>query len=194
MHVRNAAAWEKWLAAHVVDKGVWMQFAKKGQSVVSVNHADALDVALCHGWIDGQLKSMDTQFYLQRFTPRRAKGIWSKINIGKVEKFIAEGRMQPTGLREVDAAKTDGRWDAAYDSASTILPHEDLLEALKKNKKSQAVLRQSRQDQSLRGLLACADGQETGDPRGTHCETGGDVGYRRKNSSHKSLRGRRKTL
>ena len=135
-HFRNAAAWEKWLAAHVTDKGVWMQFAKKGQGVVSVSYAEALDVALCHGWIDGQVKRMDAQFYLQRFTPRRARSVWSKINIGKVEKRIAESRMQPTGLREVEAAKTDGRWDVAYDSASTMQPHEDLLAALKKHRKA----------------------------------------------------------
>ena len=135
-HFRNAAAWQKWLAAHVADKGVWLQIAKKGQGVVSVSYVEALDVALCHGWIDGQLKSMDAQFYLQRFTPRRAKSLWSKINIGKIEKLIAEGRMHPAGLREVDAAKADGRWDAAYDSASTMQPHEDLLSALEKNRKA----------------------------------------------------------
>lgn len=135
-HFPDAAAWETWLAKHVADKGVWMQLAKKGQGVVSVSYAEAIDVALCHGWIDEQRKSMDAQFYLQRFTPRRAKSIWSKINISKVGKLIAEGRMQPDGLREVETAKADGRWDVAYDSSSKMQPHEDLLAALKKNKKA----------------------------------------------------------
>ena len=133
---RDAAAWEKWLAAHVGDAGAWLKIAKKGQGVVSVSYPEALDVALCHGWIDGLKHACDEQYFLQRFTPRKPKSLWSKINIAKVEALIAAGRMQLAGLREVEAAKADGRWHAAYDSASNMVPPDDLLAALAKNKKA----------------------------------------------------------
>jgi uncharacterized protein YdeI (YjbR/CyaY-like superfamily) len=133
---RNAAAWEKWLAVHVTDAGAWLKIAKKGQGVVSVSYAEALEVALCHGWIDGLKHACDEQYFLQRFTPRKPKSLWSKINIAKVEALIAAGRMQPTGLREVEAAKADGRWHAAYESASKMVPPDDLLAALAKNKQA----------------------------------------------------------
>lgn len=136
---RDAAAWEKWLAAHGTDKGVWLQIAKKGSGVATVGYAEALDVALCHGWIDGQKRSLDERFFLQRFTPRRPKSLWSKINIGHAERLIAEGRMQPAGLREVEAAKADGRWDAAYDSPGTMPVPEELAAALAKNRKAKAL-------------------------------------------------------
>ncbi len=135
-HFRNAAAWEKWLVAHPADKGLWLKIAKKDSGVASVSYVDALDVALCHGWIDGLKRSCDERFFLQRFTPRRPKSLWSKINIGKVEALIAGGRMGAAGLREVDAARADGRWDAAYDSASRISVPDDLAAALKKNRKA----------------------------------------------------------
>ena len=132
----NAAAWEKWLVAHATDAGAWLKIAKKGQGVTSVTYAEALDVALCHGWIDGLKHACDEQYFLQRFTPRKPKSLWSKINIAKVEALIAAGRMQPAGLREVEAAKADGRWSAAYDSPSRMAPPDDLLAALVKNKKA----------------------------------------------------------
>ena len=137
-HFRNAAAWEKWLSAHPDDKGLWLKIAKKDSGVASVSYVEALDVALCHGWIDGLKRSCDEQFFLQRFTPRRPKSLWSKINIGKVEALVAGGRMGAAGLREVDAAKADGRWHAAYDSASRISVPDDLAAALKKNRKAAA--------------------------------------------------------
>src|SRR5690606_5630838 len=116
---RTAAAWEKWLAAHRDARGIWLKIAKKDSGIASVTYAAALDVALCHGWIDGQKRGCDAQYFLQRFTPRRPKGVWSKINIGHAERLVAAGRMQPAGLREIEAAKADGRWDAAYEE-----PHE----------------------------------------------------------------------
>lgn len=139
---RTAAAWEKWLAAHVADKGAWLKIAKKGQGVTSVTYDEALDVALCHGWVDGLKRSCDEQYFLQRFTPRRPKSLWSKLNIGRVERLVASGRMAVTGLREVEAAKADGRWQAAYDSASRIEVPDDLTAALAKQPRARKFFEQ----------------------------------------------------
>lgn len=138
----DAAAFEQWLLAHPEATGVWLKIAKKGQDVVTVNYEQALDVALCHGWIDGLKRSFDACFFLQRFSPRRPKGLWSKINIGKAERLIAEGRMAAGGLREVEAAKADGLWDAAYDSASKIEVPEDLAQALARLPKARSFFEQ----------------------------------------------------
>lgn len=129
-------AWETWLIANAASKGLWLKVAKKGSGIVTVTYDQALDVALCHGWIDGQKRGFDGEYFLQRFTPRRPKGLWSKINIGKVERLVAEGRMRAGGQREVDAAKADGRWDAAYDGARNMEPPPELVAALAKNKKA----------------------------------------------------------
>ncbi|WP_368565016.1 YdeI family protein [Pseudoxanthomonas sp. UTMC 1351] len=137
-HFKNSAAWEKWLAAHTTDNGVWLQIVKKGSDMVSVSYPEALEVALCYGWIDGQKKTFDAQCFAQRFTPRRPRSVWSKINVAKVEGLIAAGRMQPAGLREVEAAKADGRWQAAYDSFSTMEAPPELVAALAKNRKAAA--------------------------------------------------------
>src|SRR5690606_37784730 len=110
----------------------------KDSGIASVNYAEALEVALCHGWIDGQKRGYDEKFFLQRFTPRRPRSLWSKINIAHRERLIAAGRMQANGLREVEAAKADGRWDAAYQSFSGMEVPAELAEALKKNKKAKA--------------------------------------------------------
>jgi uncharacterized protein YdeI (YjbR/CyaY-like superfamily) len=110
--------------------GIWLKFAKKGSGIRSVVYAEALDVALCHGWIDGQAKPIDEDHYLQRFTPRRARSKWSKRNRGKAEELIANGRMRPAGLAEVERARADGRWDAAYDSAATATLPDDFRRAL----------------------------------------------------------------
>ncbi len=127
-------AWETWLVANAASKGLWLKIAKKGSGIATVTYDQALDVALCHGWIDGQKRGFDSAYFLQRFTPRRPKGLWSKINIGKVERLIAEGRMRAGGLREVDAAKADGRWDAAYDGARNMETPPELAAALAKNR------------------------------------------------------------
>jgi uncharacterized protein YdeI (YjbR/CyaY-like superfamily) len=137
-HFRNAAAWEKWLSSHNQDRGLWLKIAKKASGIASVSYAEALDVALCHGWIDGQKRSFDEKFFLQRFTPRRPKSLWSKINIGHVERLVAAGRMQAGGLREVEAAKADGRWQAAYAGAVGMTVPEELEAALAKNRKARA--------------------------------------------------------
>jgi uncharacterized protein YdeI (YjbR/CyaY-like superfamily) len=112
--------------------------AKKASAIASVTHEQALDVALCYGWIDGQRKTYDSRFFLQKFTPRRPKSLWSKRNITKVAGLTAEGRMQPAGLAEVEAAKQDGRWEAAYDSSKHMVVPEDFLKALENNKHAQA--------------------------------------------------------
>lgn len=139
---RDAAAWEAWLIAHADAPGLWLKIAKKDQGVVSVSYAEALDVALCHGWIDGLKRSCDAQCFLQRFTPRRPRSVWSKINIGKVEALIAAGRMRAGGMREVEAAQADGRWQAAYDSARNIEVPDDLAAAFKKNAKARKFFEQ----------------------------------------------------
>lgn len=132
----DATAWETWLIANAAAKGLWLKIAKKDSGIATVTYDQALDVALCHGWIDGQKRGFDAHYFLQRFTPRRPKGLWSKINIGKVERLIAEGRMRAGGAREVDAAKADGRWDAAYDGARNMDVPPELATALVKNKKA----------------------------------------------------------
>ncbi|WP_299342115.1 YdeI/OmpD-associated family protein [uncultured Pseudoxanthomonas sp.] len=130
-HFADAAAWERWLEGYAASSaGVWLKIAKKGTGIPSVTYAEALDVALCHGWIDGQKKGFDAQFFLQRFTPRRARSIWSKINVAKIEALTAAGRMRPAGQREVDAARADGRWDAAYDGAKSMEVPPELAKAL----------------------------------------------------------------
>lgn len=122
---------EAWLDERAEDSdGIWLKFAKKGSGIRSVVYAEALEVALCHGWIDGQTKRHDDDHYLQRFTPRRARSKWSKRNRGLAERLIAEGRMRPRGLSEIDRAKGDGRWDEAYDSPSTATVPDDFQAAL----------------------------------------------------------------
>jgi uncharacterized protein YdeI (YjbR/CyaY-like superfamily) len=107
--------WREWLHAnHDSAPGVWMKRAKKASGLPSLDWAEAVEVALCYGWIDGQAKALDERWYLQRFTPRRPRSLWSKVNVEKANALIASGRMQPAGMREVERAKADGRWDAAY--------------------------------------------------------------------------------
>jgi uncharacterized protein YdeI (YjbR/CyaY-like superfamily) len=127
----DPAAWEEWLAAeHPDSPGLWLKLAKKGGPEVTVSYAEALDVALCFGWIDGQKRPLDDDYWLQRFTPRRAASRWSKINRGKAEALMEAGRMRPAGRREVEAARTDGRWAAAYEGQSSAAVPEDLRRAL----------------------------------------------------------------
>lgn len=134
----DEAAWESWLLAHADAPGLWLKIAKKTSGIASVDYAGALDVALCHGWIDGQKRGFDADYFLQRFTPRRAKSLWSKINIGHVERLIAAGRMRAGGQREIDAAKADGRWAAAYDGASRMDVPQALAEALARDPRAAA--------------------------------------------------------
>ncbi len=115
-----------------------LQIAKKGSGATSVSYAEALEVALCYGWIDGQKLPLDGRFWLQRFTPRRPKSVWSRINTRKVEALIAQGKMQPAGLKQVEAAKADGRWAAAYASQRSAAPPDDFLAELDKNPRAKA--------------------------------------------------------
>ncbi|HEY0860507.1 MAG TPA: YdeI/OmpD-associated family protein, partial [Pseudoxanthomonas sp.] len=137
-HFVDAAAWERWLERHPGSTGVWLKIAKKDSGVASVSYAEALDVALCHGWIDGQKKGFDAQCFLQRFTPRRARSTWSRINVDRIEALVAAGRVRPAGMREVEAARADGRWDAAYDGAGSMEVPVELTQALAKNRKARA--------------------------------------------------------
>ena len=126
--------WESWLAEHHIDPGgIWLKIAKKESGIPSVSYAEALDSALCYGWIDGQKAAFDEQYWLQKFTPRRPKSGWSKVNCDKVTALIAQGRMQPAGIRQVELAQADGRWDAAYDSQSKITVPPDFQNELDKN-------------------------------------------------------------
>jgi uncharacterized protein YdeI (YjbR/CyaY-like superfamily) len=131
MAFASQADWREWLAEHHADSdGVWIRFAKKGSGIPTVVYKEALEVALAYGWIDGQVKAIDAQWYRQRWTPRRARSKWSKINRAAAERMIERGEMQPAGLAEVERAKADGRWDTAYDAPSTAAVPDDLREAL----------------------------------------------------------------
>jgi len=135
----SAAAWEAWLEAeHARAAGVWLQIAKKDTGIATVTYAQALEVALCFGWIDGQKRGFDATRFLQRFTPRKARSRWSKINTGHVERLIAEGRMRPAGLAHVEAARADGRWEAAYEGQRSAAVPPDLQAALDANPQAAA--------------------------------------------------------
>ena len=125
------AAFARWLGKHHGrDQGVWLQLGKKNRPVRSISYEDARELAITWGWIDGQINSLDEDHYLLRFTPRRPRSKWSKINREIAERLLAEGLMQPPGLAEVEAAKADGRWEAAYPGSATITEPEDFLAAL----------------------------------------------------------------
>lgn len=134
LHFTDRSAWAEWLQAHHdSERGVWLRLARKSSGLPSVSRGDALDVALCYGWIDGQAKGVDEEWWLQKFTPRRKRSVWSKRNREHVARLIASGEMQPAGLAAVEAARADGRWDRAYDSPGTAEEPEDLLSALEAN-------------------------------------------------------------
>jgi uncharacterized protein YdeI (YjbR/CyaY-like superfamily) len=125
---------EAWLEEnHGASDGVWMKIAKKGSGIESVTYAEALELALCFGWIDSQKKGFDEKHFLQRFTPRRPRGKWSRINRDKAEGLIGAGAMRPAGMAEVEAAKADGRWDAAYEGQRNATVPEDLQRELDRN-------------------------------------------------------------
>jgi uncharacterized protein YdeI (YjbR/CyaY-like superfamily) len=127
----SLAEWETWLdAEHARSDGVWIKFAKKGSGVPTVLYPEAVEAALCYGWIDSQMKSLDERFYIQKFTPRRTKSKWSRVNREKIEELTKQGRMKPAGLAEVELAKADGRWEAAYASPANVEVPEDLQQAL----------------------------------------------------------------
>jgi uncharacterized protein YdeI (YjbR/CyaY-like superfamily) len=134
LELADRAAWAVWLGAeHATAPGAWLKIAKAGGGAETVSYADALDVALCYGWIDGRKGGLDERFWLQRFTPRTARSRWSKRNRTRAQELIASGEMHPAGLREVERARADGRWEAAYDSHSTATVPPDLQAALDAN-------------------------------------------------------------
>jgi uncharacterized protein YdeI (YjbR/CyaY-like superfamily) len=123
----SEALWEQWLREnHAASDGVWLKIAKKGAGIDSVRYPEVLEVALCFGWIDGRREALDERHFLQRFTPRRPRSRWSQINREKAERLIAKGRMRPAGLAEVERARADGRWEAAYEGQRSISVPEDL--------------------------------------------------------------------
>jgi len=127
----TASAWESWLAKnHRTSTGIWLRLAKKGSGLRSVTYAEALEIALCHGWIDGQKRGESEQAWLQRFLPRSGKSIWSKINREKALALIASKRMKPAGREAIDAAKKNGMWETAYDSPKSAQVPEDFQAAL----------------------------------------------------------------
>jgi uncharacterized protein YdeI (YjbR/CyaY-like superfamily) len=133
----TSADFRNWLEKNYEDQtGIWLRIFKKDSGVASVNYALALDEALCYGWIDGQVKSIDEKSYMQKFTPRRLRSMWSKRNIENVKRLKKEGRIRPSGLKEVEKAKADGRWENSYDSPSNMTVPEDFLTELAKDKKA----------------------------------------------------------
>ena len=136
---QSMSQWDKWLAKNYSrSEGIWIRFFKKASDVSSMTTSDALDVALCYGWITGQAKPYDEKSWLGRLVPRRPKSIWSKINTKRVETLIKQGRMKPAGLKQVRQAKRDGRWDRAYSPPSTAKLPEDFIKALKKSREAEA--------------------------------------------------------
>jgi len=128
---------ESWMEENnSLTEGIWVRFYKKNSLVISLNYKEALDVALCYGWIDGQVKKFDDISYIQKFTPRRSKSMWSKRNKDHVSRLEKENRMKPSGIKEVEKAKNDGRWDKAYDSPGKMIVPEDFILELSKNKKA----------------------------------------------------------
>jgi uncharacterized protein YdeI (YjbR/CyaY-like superfamily) len=135
----SRAEWEEWLEDnHATSEGVWIEIAKKGTGIESVRYPDVLESALCFGWIDGRREALDERYFLQRFSPRRPRSKWSRINRDKAERLIAEGRMRPAGLAEVERAKADGRWEAAYEGQRSSTVPDDLQRELDARPKAKA--------------------------------------------------------
>lgn len=135
----SEAAWETWLEAnYATSPGIWLKMAKKETGLASINYPQALNVALCFGWIDGQKNKFDESHWLQKFTPRRPKSLWSRVNQEKVAALIEQGKMREAGLKEIERAKADGRWDAAYESQSKISVPDDFQAALNENPEAKA--------------------------------------------------------
>jgi len=141
---KSKDAFCNWLGKnHEREIGFWLRYYKKGTDVPSVDHSDAVDIALCWGWIDGLINKYDEQSYLVRYTPRRPKSVWSKVNVAEVERLIESGLMQPCGLAHVEAAKADGRWQAAYAGQATIDLPKEFLQQIKSEPEVKAFLKRS---------------------------------------------------
>lgn len=136
---KNQAAWHAWLEKnHENPDGVWVHFAKKDSGAVTVTYDEALETALCFGWIDGQLRTHDEKTFVRKFTPRRPRSIWSKVNRAKAERLIESGHMKPAGLRAIERAREGGEWDGAYDSSRTASVSPEFEKALDKSKQAAA--------------------------------------------------------
>jgi uncharacterized protein YdeI (YjbR/CyaY-like superfamily) len=136
---KSAVDFRNWLEKnYATSDGIWLQIFEKDSGKISITYAEALDQALCFGWIDGQKRAYDEHSWLQKFTPRRAKSGWSKINTQHAERLIETGQITAAGLKEIESARADGRWKDAYDSPRNATPPEDFLEALNKNKTAKA--------------------------------------------------------
>jgi uncharacterized protein YdeI (YjbR/CyaY-like superfamily) len=136
---RSQALWHAWLEKNHEDPdGVWVHFAKKDSGAVTVTYDEALETALCFGWIDGQLRAHDEKTFVRKFTPRRARSIWSKVNRAKAERLIESGHMRPPGLRAIERAREGGEWDSAYDSSRTATVSPDFQKALDKSREASA--------------------------------------------------------
>ena len=139
----SAAEWERWLEDnHALRDGVWIRMAKKDAGIESVRYPEVLETALCFGWIDGRREALDERFFLQRYTPRRPRSRWSRINRESAERLIADGRMRPAGLAEVERARADGRWDAAYDGQKRMAVPDDLQRELDARPRAKAFFAQ----------------------------------------------------
>lgn len=139
LDVTSVDVWHKWLADNFnTSTGAWLKLAKKASGLPTVAHDEILDLALCYGWIDAIRKGYDDQYFLQKFTPRRPKGTWSKRNVDSIARLTRAGRMQPSGIAEVERAQADGRWDAAYDSQANMTIPDDFLAAVQKNPQAYA--------------------------------------------------------
>jgi len=135
----SAKQWKQWLAKnHARSNGIWLRLFKRTAAVPTVPYDEALDEAICYGWIDGQLKGYDEESWLRKFTPRRPKSVWSKRNRAHAERLMKAGRMRAAGFKEIEAAKQNGRWKSAYDPASTMVVPDDFLRELAKNKRAKA--------------------------------------------------------
>jgi uncharacterized protein YdeI (YjbR/CyaY-like superfamily) len=141
----DATAWDRWLTDNPDSTGVWLKISKQNAPAPSVTYADAVQTAICHGWIDGQKGALDERYWRQRFTPRTTRSRWSKINRDTAERLIEQGRMRPAGLAQVQAAQDDGRWEEAYESQTAATPPEDFQAELDRNPEAKAFF------ESLRG-------------------------------------------
>ncbi len=188
--VADAAAWQAWLGEHHEDSpGTWVRLAKKGTSrPTSLTYDEALDEALCHGWIDGQVRRLDDLTYRQRFTPRRARSSWSKRNIAHVDRLTREGRMRPAGLTAVERAKADGRWERAYPGQAEMEVPSDLSQALEADPAAQAMFEILTSQNRYSVLLRIHNAKRT-DTRARRIEQFVDM-LRRGETLHPQKRGR----
>jgi uncharacterized protein YdeI (YjbR/CyaY-like superfamily) len=139
LHFDDACTWESWLVTHYQkQEGIWLKIAKKNSGISSVSYTEALDIALCYGWIDSQGKPYDEAYSLRKFTPRRPKSLWSRVNVKRVEALLEAGRMREPGLKEMEAAKADGRWKLAYESQKNAIVPPDFTAALDQNERAKS--------------------------------------------------------